>query len=83
MLNIIKWYLMLISIYFICYYFYFATKTERRDKIFPSLLDLMNYIRETKNDPDGFLRALGFITLIYSVPSAVLAFVLLVNGKLV
>ena len=81
--SIIKWYLIIISACFVVYYFRYILTTSRRDKIFPSLLEVINHIRETKSDPDGFLRGLGFITLIYGVPSAVLAFILLVNGKLV
>lgn len=67
MLNIIKWYLILISVYFICYYFYFATKTERRDRIFPSFLDLMNYIRDQKYGPGGFGDIFACISILYGI----------------
>lgn len=71
------------SVYFVIFYFYYMLTASKRDRIFPSLLEVINHVRETKDDPKGFLHALGFISFIYGIPSAIFALVLLVNGKLV
>ena len=81
--NIVKWYLIIVSACFVVYYFHYILTAPRRDRIFPSLLEVINRVRETKDDPKGFLHALGFISFIYGIPSAIFALVLLVNGKLV
>lgn len=81
--SIIKWYLIIVSTFFVVYYFYYTLTASRRDKIFPSLLEVINHIRETKNDDGCFLHVLTVISLIYGIPSAILALILLVNGKLV
>lgn len=81
--SIIKWYLIIVLSYFVVYYFYYTLTASRRDKIFPSLLEVVNHIRETKDDTRGFLGTLFCITFIYGIPSVVLGLIFLVNGKLV
>ena len=81
--GVLKWYLIIMSVYFVIFYFYYMLTASKRDRIFPSLLEVINHVRETKDDPKGFLHALGFISFIYGIPSAIFALVLLVNGKLV
>ena len=79
MLDIIKWYLITISVYFVFYYLYFATQTSRRDRIFPSLLDLMNYIRDQKYGSGRFMDIFACISLLYG-SAAVAYFIVMVLG---
>lgn len=80
MLNIIKWYLIAISVYLVFYYFYFALKTERRDRIFPSLLDLVNYIRDQKYGPGGFGDIFACISIVYGLFALVYGIVVFLSG---
>lgn len=81
MLDIIKWYLIVVSIYFLLYYFHFACTTARRDKIFPSLLETMNHIRETKDSTDGFICTFIWVTVWYVVVYAFVVFVLTISVR--
>lgn len=80
MLDIIKWYLITISVYFVFYYLYFATQTSRRDRIFPSLLDLMNYIRDQKYGPGGFTDIFACISLLYGSVAVGYVIVMVLGG---
>lgn len=74
MLDILKWYFILVSVYFLINYFHFACTTSNRDKIFPSLLEMMNHIRETKRNRDGFIVNLIGFSVFYAIIAPVVAF---------
>lgn len=67
MLDFVKWYFVTIFIYFVVYYFYFMLKVPRRDEIFPSLLELVNHIRDQKHGPGGFTDIFACITIVYVI----------------
>ena len=81
MLDFIKWYFITISVYFIFYYFHFMLKAPERDKIFPSLLELVNYIRDQKHGPGGFTDIFACITIVYVIVGALAAFISVIGGK--
>lgn len=65
MLEIIKQYLITISVYSVSYCLYSAIQVSRRNRVFPSLHDLMDYIRDQKYGPNGFKDIFVYISLAY------------------
>ena len=82
MLNVVKWYLILVSVFFLIYYVRYILTTSRRDKIFPSLLEVINHIRETKKEPCGFMDGLKFASGVYVIFSALYLFGAFLTGNL-
>lgn len=80
--SIVKWYLIIIPVYLVVFYFYYMLTTSRRDRLFPSLLDVVNHIRESKDNQTDFFGPLIAITVIYAIVSAIVLFFALITGKL-
>lgn len=80
--GIIKWYFIIMSAYFVIFYFYYTLTTSKRDKVFPSLLEVVNHIRENKDNQTDFFGPLIAITVIYGIISAIVLFFALITGKL-
>lgn len=80
--SVLKWYLIIMSAYFVIFYFYYMLTTSKRDKVFPSLLEVVNHIRETKDNQTDFFGPIIAITVIYGIISAIVLFFALITGKL-
>lgn len=80
--SIVKWYLIIVSIYFVVFYFCYMLTTSKRDKVFPSLLEVVNHIRENDDNQGNFFSPLVAITVIYVIISAIVLFFLSIAGKL-
>nr|DAV20905.1 MAG TPA: hypothetical protein [Caudoviricetes sp.] len=80
--SIVKWYFIIMSAYFVIFYFYYTLTASKRDKVFPSLLEVVNYIRESKDNQNDFFGSLIAITAIYGIISAIVLFFALITGKL-
>lgn len=80
--SIVKWYFIIVSVYFVVFYFCYMLTTSKRDKVFPSLLEVVNHIRENDDNQGNFFSPLVVITIIYSVISALVLFFALITGKL-
>lgn len=80
--SVVKWYLIIIPVYLVVFYFYYMLTTSRRDRLFPSLLDVVNHIRESKDNQADFFGPFIAITVIYAIISAIVLFFALITGKL-
>lgn len=80
--SVLKWYLIIMSAYFIIFYFYYMLTASKRDKVFPSLLEVVNHIRENKDNQTDFFGPIIAITVIYGIISAIVLFFALITGKL-
>lgn len=80
--SIVKWYLIVVSVYFVVFYFCYMLTTSKRDRVFPSLLEVVNHIRENDDNQGNFFNPLVVITIIYSVISALVLFASALTGKL-
>ena len=80
--SVVKWYLIIVPVYFVIFYFYYMFTAPKRDKVFPSLLELVNHVRETKDNQTDFFGPLIAITVIYGIISAIVLFFALIAGKL-
>lgn len=79
--SVLKWYLIIMSAYFVIFYFYYMLTASKRDKVFPSLLEVVNHIRETKDNQTDFFGLIIAITVIYGIISAIVLFFALITGK--
>ena len=80
--GVLKWYLIIMSVYFVIFYFYYMLTASKRDKVFPSLLEVINHIRETKKEPCGFMDGLKFASGVYAIFSALYLFGAFLTGNL-
>lgn len=80
--SIVKWYLIVVFVYFVVFYFCYMLTTSKRDKVFPSLLEVVNHIRENDDNQGNFFSPLVVITVIYGIISAIVLFFSLITGKL-
>lgn len=80
--SIVRWYFIIISVYFVVFYFCYMLTTSKRDKVFPSLLDVVNHIRESDDNQGNFFGPFIAITVIYAIISAIVLFFALITGKL-
>lgn len=80
--SIVKWYLIITLVYFVVFYFCYMLTTSRRDKILPSLLEVINHIRETKKEPCGFMDGLKFASGVYAIFAVFYLFVSFLTGNL-
>lgn len=80
--SIVKWYFIIMSAYFVIFYFYYTLTASKRDKVFPSLLEVVNHIRESNDNQSDFFGPIIAITVIYAIISAIVLFFALITGKL-
>lgn len=80
--SVLKWYLIIMSAYFVIFYLYYMLTASKRDKVFPSLLEVVNHIRENKDNQTDFFGPIIAITVIYGIISAIVLFFALITGKL-